>query len=323
MKVVDLIKTGRGVLFGTPDYWHQPLNANESIDKKLPGRYYLDMSTKADYPGELDEEGVPLLVIDGRSCHFPVTIAQYGLGNHDSYCVTGDSRHLRNFLHVADWLAKNHTILDSSCVWYSYFEKRLYSVKAPWPSALSQGQGISVLVRAYVRRREQRYLDTALKAAKLFEIPVGRGGIRTLVNGKHVFYEEFPSEVPSLVLNGFIFSLWGLYDLYLATREKVISQLYEEGLETLITILPRYDVLGWSRYDLYNSRMPCITSIFYHRLHLEQLKVMTLLTGSPIFKKYLAIWGRGARNYPVVVFSQAMKVLQKLAVRKLCPSVDH
>lgn len=323
MKAVDLIKTSRGALFGKPDYWHSQLKANESVDKKLPGRYYLDMSPKAVYPGKLDEDGVPLLLVDGRSHHFPVTIAQYGLGNHDTYCATGKSRHLNNFFEVADWLTRNHTILHSSCVWYSYFEKRLYSVKAPWPSALSQGQGISVLVRAYVRRGEQRYLDTALKAAKLFEIPVGRGGIRTLVNRKHVFYEEFPSEVPSLVLNGFIFSLWGLYDLYLITREKAISRLYEEGLETLIATLPRYDLLGWSRYDLYGSRTPGISSIFYHRLHVEQLKVMALLTGNRVFKKYLAVWSKGARNYPVVVLSQVMKVLQKLAVRKLYPSVDY
>jgi len=323
MKVVDLIRTYKGVLFGKPDYWHPQIKANKYVDKKLPGKYYLDMSCKADYPGKLDERGVPLLVLDNKNYHFPVTIAQYGLGNYDKYQITKENVCLKNFFDAANWFAKNHATINSSYVWYSYFEKRSYSVKAPWASALSQGQGISVLVRAYMKSMQQKYLNIASRAAKLFEIPVNRGGIRTLINKKNVFYEEFPSDTPSLVLNGFIFSLWGLYDLYLVTKEKVILQLYEEGLETLISILPQYNFFGWSRYDLYNFSIPNVTSIFYHRLHIEQLMVMDQLTGNQIFRKYLAIWSKGERNFSVIILSQIVKMLQKLTVRNLCPSVDY
>ena len=323
MKVIDLIRTYRGVLFGKPDYWHPALKANVRLGKKLPGNYYLDMSPKADYPGMLDESGVPVLVLNNKNYYFPVTVAQYGLGNYDRYQTTKENRCLNKFFEVANWFAKSHVTVDSSCVWYSYFENKLYSLKAPWASAMSQGQGISVLVRAFIISMEQKYLDVALGAAKLFQIPVRRGGIRTMVKGRYVFYEEFPSDRPSLVLNGFIFSLWGLYDLCLVTKEKIIMQLYREGLETLITILPEYDFLGWSRYDQYDFSLPNITSIFYHRLHIEQLKVMDQLTGNQVFRKYATIWSRGGRTFSTIALSQILKILHKISVRDRCPSVDN
>ncbi len=323
MRILDLIRAYKGVLFGKPDYWHIHLKANRCLAEKLPGEYYLDLSDKAEYPGELDENGVPLLLLDKQSYYFPVTIAQYGLGNYDRYQTTKENRCLKKFFEVANWFAKNHVTVDSSCVWYSYFENKLYSLKTPWASALSQGQGISVLVRAFIISTEQKYLDIALRAAKLFQIPVSRGGIRTLVNGRYVFYEEFPSDRPSLVLNGFIFSLWGLYDLYLVTKEKVIMQLYQEGLETLITILPQYDFFGWSRYDQYDFSLPNITSIFYHRLHIEQLKVMDQLTGNQVFRKYVTIWSKGGRTFSTIALSQILKILHKISVRDRCPSVDN
>jgi hypothetical protein len=321
VKVVDLIRTYKGVLFGKPDYWHPLFKANEYLDNKLQGKYYLDMSSKADYPGKLDENNVPLLVLDQKNYHSPVTIAQYALGNYDKYQATGDNRFLENFFCAANWFATNCMTINSSCVWYSYFENRLYSLKVPWASALSQGQGISVLARAYIISKQPRYLNIALRAAKLFEVPVNKGGVKTLIEKKHVFYEEYPSDEASLVLNGFIFSLWGLYDLYLVTKEKVILHLYEEGLKTLITILPKYDFFGWSRYDLYSFSIPNVTSIFYHRLHIEQLKVMYQLTGNQIFQKYLTIWSKGERNLSITILSQIVKMLQKLSVRKLCTSV--
>jgi heparosan-N-sulfate-glucuronate 5-epimerase len=323
MNIIDLIKTYRGVLLGRPDYWHPQFKVSRHIDKDTPGRYYLDMSCKAEYPGKLDDKGIPLVVLDNRSYYFPVTIAQYALGNYDKYLAQKQEVCLQRFSNAASWFAENYTPLNSSCVWYTNFEKKLYSVKAPWVSALSQGQGLSVLTRAYLLCGRTRYLDIALKAAKLFEIPVSQGGIRALFKGKSVFYEEFPSEKPSLVLNGFIFSLWGLYDLYLVTENDSVLQLYQEGVRTLIAMLPEYDFFGWSRYDLYSFRIPNFCSIFYHRLHIEQLKVMHQLSGNQIFRRYQEDWSRGARSFPVIMLSQITKMIHKLSVRELCPSVDQ
>lgn len=322
MKVVDLVRTYKRVLLGKPDYWHPRLKANKHVGQEFPGKYYLDMSCKAEYPGKLDENSVPLLVLDKKNYHSPVTIAQYGLGNYDKYHTTREGRFLDNFFDAANWFAANYKTINSSCVWYCYFENKLYSLKAPWASALSQGQGISVLARAYILSKQPRYLNIALGAAKLFEIPVSKGGTRTLVDKKHVFYEEYPSGKVSLVLNGFIFSLWGLYDLFLVSKEKAVWQLYEEGLKTLITILPKYDLCGWSRYDLYDFSIPNVASIFYHRLHIEQLKVMHQLTGERIFQKYITVWKKGERNFFIIIPSQIVKMLQKISVRNLCTSLD-
>ena len=60
----------------------------------------------------------------------------------------------------------------------------------------------------------------------------------------HCRYEEYPTTPPLFVLNGFIYSLFGLYDLaQLGEGEmKVTAQkLYDEGMKSLKVMLPLFD----------------------------------------------------------------------------------
>ena len=169
MKVKELVKAYTGVLLGKPDYWHPRFKVNEHLDKNVLGKYYLDMSSKADYPGKFDVNDVPLLLLNNQSYHLPVTIAQFGLGNYDKYQTTKEDKYLKSVFDAANWFVNNCSIIDSSCAWYNYYENRLYSIKAPWVSAISQGQGISVLVRAFRLSQKQQYLDIALTTSILLE----------------------------------------------------------------------------------------------------------------------------------------------------------
>ncbi len=65
------------------------------------------------------------------------------------------------------------------------------------------------------------------------------------------FYEEYTAEVPTLVLNGMIFSLCGLLDFARVFPENDLGKkLVSEGFSTLENILPDYDLGFWSRYNL-------------------------------------------------------------------------
>ena len=79
------------------------------------------------------------------------------------------------------------------------------------------------------------------------------------------------------------------------TDDDQARRLYDDGLETLIAWLPRYDMGYWSRYHIgHGPENPA--SLHYHRLHIEQLKVMHIITGNAVFEQYHALWTKYHRG---------------------------
>lgn len=78
---------------------------------------------------------------------------------------------------------------------------------------MGQGHAISVLARAYHSSYEPQYLKAGLQGLRPFHTPSETGGVLAKFFGKAVWYEEYPTQPSSFVLNGFIYSLIGLYDL--------------------------------------------------------------------------------------------------------------
>lgn len=79
---------------------------------------------------------------------------------------------------------------------------------------MGQGQAISLLSRAFYHSGgNELYLNAASAALKPFKVFSKNGGV--LSEFMHFpWYEEYPT-IPSIfILNGFMYSLIGLYDLY-------------------------------------------------------------------------------------------------------------
>ena len=92
---------------------------------------------------------------------------------------------------------------------------------------MCQGQAISVLVRAFLNSGDQKYLAAAEKAVGVFNVSSTEGGVRAVFMDKHVWYEEYPTNPPTFILNGFMYSLLGLYDLKTVKQGTGAKQLYE------------------------------------------------------------------------------------------------
>ena len=168
----------------------------------------------------------------------PIAIAQYGLGNYNLYRRTGEPRGVRKFFLIADWLC---------------FESRAESARplrlepplrlgiprharAPWYSALAQGQGISVLVRAHKESGDARYLDAAQRAFASFRQPIANGGVAFTDAAGDLWFEEYIVSPPTHILNGFIWAAWGVYDYFLATRDLSAQELFARAVRTFSTI---------------------------------------------------------------------------------------
>ena len=165
----------------------------------------------------------------------------------------------------------------------------------PWLSAMAQGEGASLLVRAHAATKDDRFADAAHRALGSLAVPIAEGGLRARL-GAGFFLEEYPTDPPSHVLNGGIFALWGYHDVALGLGDEVARREFERGVDTLAQNVGRWDTGSWSRYDLFPRRVDNVASSAYHLLHINQLLAMQLIAPSPElaaaaarFEGYLAL----------------------------------
>lgn len=275
-------------------FWHETPTENPNALADDLGEYYMLFAEKADYAGAYDSAGIPLLDYHGQIGlqHNPIAIAQYGLGNYNLFRRNADPEHREKFFRVANWLCA-HLELNASdlYVWNHHFNwEYRETLKAPWYSALAQGQGISVLVRAHKESGDARYLEAAKSALASFYKSLDEGGIAFTDEHGDLWFEEYLVTPPTHILNGFIWAAWGVYDYYLATKDAAAHDLFSRAVKTLVHNLSHYDLGFWSLYEQSGTRLPMVASPFYHQLHIVQLRVMHRLTCEPVFAQVADRW---------------------------------
>ncbi|MBN2227302.1 MAG: hypothetical protein JW763_08035 [candidate division Zixibacteria bacterium] len=264
-------------------YYHTLAKIAYHPDNAMP--YYLDQTRRADYPGPYDDNGLPLYVGKGKTTHLPVHIAFWALGHLQAYLNSNDISHRKCFLAAADWLVSSQ---NDHGIWPTPFPMKRFGLDSGFPSAMSQGLAISCLIRAFSMTEDRRFWDSAENALKPFHVEIRGGGVASYDDGR-TWFEEYPAYPFKHVFNGFIYALWGLYDLVRFADHAEARTLYDSGVQTLKVWLPRFDLGYWSRYHIPDCPKNPAT-IHYHRLHIDQLEIMHRLTDENIFREYRDRW---------------------------------
>ncbi|MFF2447139.1 D-glucuronyl C5-epimerase family protein [Neobacillus sp. NPDC058068] len=261
--------------------------------------YYNDLTEKVTKGDNLNEVKLPILELeDGSKVLFPIAIFQYGLGSYDLYLLENKQLYLNKFKLCVDW-AINNQQKDGS--WSNFF---FVHSNAPY-SAMAQGEGVSLLLRAYKEFNDEKYLFGAKKAIDFLLTPLDLGGTTKYFNGE-VFLQEYTNE--PTVLNGWIFAIFGLFDYFKVSEDKRIKELLDKTLESLEAHLSEFDNGYWSMYDLGGR----ITSPFYHKLHIAQLEVLYDIFRNELFKEYSERWHKYQNNWFKRKHAFIVKVCQKL-----------
>lgn len=206
--------------------------------------------------------------------------------------------HYEQFLTAADWFVGNQ---DENGAWSIPVTRRLAAgriqLRPGWYSAMSQGQAISVLVRAFIATGSSKYIDAAVRATGVFHVPSRRGGVRAEFLGRYPWYEEYPTNPGTFVLNGFIYALVGLYDLkrYADEPERsVVDALHSAGLDSLKSMIAMFDTGSGTLYDLRhvssNDLAPNRARWDYHSTHISQLLLLNVTDYDPIFDATVRRW---------------------------------
>lgn len=233
--------------------------------------YYIDMRVKASAPGEPNPE---------RQLH--VAAIQWGLGCYERYLAGEGEVWLASARACADDLLRRQHADGPQAGGFQHMHpmKHTFPLRPPWISAMAQGEGASLLVRVFQETGDERYAEAAQSALLPLGVDAVDGGARAVLDGR-TFPEEYPTLPPSFVLNGGIFAMWGIHDVGVALDDASMYAAFQEGVNTLVENLHRWDLGYWSRYDLYPHPIANAASSFYHDLHINQLRAMHRIAPRP------------------------------------------
>ena len=114
----------------------------------------------------------------------------------------------------------------------------------PYPhdfySALTQAHYLNVFGRLLELRPTPRLHDVLSRVFRSMLIPVHEGGVLSDIDGI-VSFEEYPSAMPSYVLNGWLTVLNELFEYGVVGRNDEAIELAETSARSLAALLERYD----------------------------------------------------------------------------------
>jgi heparosan-N-sulfate-glucuronate 5-epimerase len=286
----------RRLALGFPVTWSHRRGYSLSAVKR-PGEapYFVEWDPGRGVYGEdwtdapFDVDGV-LLSAPDRSYH-PIRIAQFALHRFAIWYATGDARARKDFLAQALWLRDNQQ-KDTSVGTYRFaFPWKKYGANLGWCSAMAQGEAISVLLRAESIEPQKGYREAAQRASLPFYQDIEHGGV-VWKNGSEVFFEEIANAHAPHVLNGCIFALWGVWELWKRGADPKLEPIIAACVETLGRWLTLFDTGWWTRYSLMRSGddQPHIATLKYHQFHIAQMRVLSAMFDEPAFQSAAARW---------------------------------
>jgi hypothetical protein len=257
------------------DYFHLPQKLGMFVTD--PRCYYNDLRNRTEWNGEYSE-GVPLLYVPNlkKSVEFPVMILQFGLGNLDRYFLEKKDDYLIKVVDVTKWIISN---INENGYFNNYLseldpQNKYFSNN----SSMTQGEALSFLIRVVKYQLLPSEYFEILKTTieRIFcnmILPVSNEG--TMLNkGNKRYFLEFCTSDENVVLNGWIFSIFGLYDYWEYAKSDLSKKILDETVETLINTIEIFIMKnGWTYYDM-NGR---IASPHYHLLHCSLISAMRLI----------------------------------------------
>jgi putative cell wall-binding protein len=241
----------------------------------------------ADASLALDPTGLRIYISrhDVQRADHAVVYAQYGISALIEYERTGERLWLDRAARHAEQLIAMRVVRGDAW-WFPYWWPWTYDgrrMNPPWWSAMAQGQALSLFVRLAQETGELRWDVAADRTWLSFtQSRAATGPWAPLVIDDHLYLEEFAgNQPPLLVLNGQIFSLFGLYDYWRHTGDTEVRRYLDGATTTVVDMMPKVRVPGDVSYycvqEVFCQR-PRWQDMKYHQIHSWQLDTLARIT---------------------------------------------
>lgn len=266
-----------------------------------------------------DNQGIPLENYRkfGKQYNW-CKIASYALYHFNKYNSSGKKRDKELFLNIANFLRRSAILADNKALWLYAFP--WHGLKPNWPSAIAQGEIISIFVRAFLLTNDQTYLNLAYGSYEVLKTDIKKGGVLNYYeNDNGIVLEEFPqSRINELshILNGFIFGIIGVYELFYATQDRNINFFFERCITSLRNHIDNYLVENsrWSLYAYPYQNKNYVTPA-YQSLHIALVQALYQITGDDKFQTIVKIWNQSYHQRPLRLRALLKKIVYRLNYR--------
>jgi hypothetical protein len=249
----------------------------------------IDIEGSNTYREPLDSDSIELWQYRGGEYYHPTYLSRRCQEFIATYYYAKNEKYLQRAEHYAQKIMSECVYHDSVPYTVCHF---LYAPHAdsestftpPWPSGMSQGELMMVVMRLYELTGKQEYIDFG---HKLF-----RGYTRLKRNhdwwiaridtANYYWIEEYPhSDKPGCTLNGFIYALYGIYDYFRITDSPDARRVLDMSLTTIKHYMPDFRQEGSASYYCLGHKMQANEA--YHVLHLQMMIILYNLTGDSFF----------------------------------------
>jgi hypothetical protein len=161
-------------------------------------------------------------------------------------------------------------------------DAKTFNIKAPWYSGITQGIVTSFLIRCHLLFPDLDF-DKKLKSLIDFMLDEShpQSMIATSKEGRK-WIDEYPTQPPSLVLNGFIFSIIAILEYAETMQDEKYRNIGLEFLNNMVVSLHRYVYPVGVKHNLNQYKFG---NINYQALHCFQFFHLYKISKNPIFYK--------------------------------------
>lgn len=200
--------------------------------------------------------------------------AYYGLVCYNEFIRTQDKAVLHSIDQHAAFVSKYVKTDGSITIWQDY---PLFGQKAPWTNGITQGIVASFLLRAHLLFPENGF---DIQVQKILDFMLKDTTSHVLSRDNKPWLEEYPMNPPSMVLNGFMFSIIALLEYGHYARNDYFIEQASIFLDSMVTSLHRYLYPVGIKHNVYQLKFG---NINYQALHTYQFYHLYKLTSHPMF----------------------------------------
>jgi hypothetical protein len=250
-----------------------------------------------------DPNGVKRWQYGDRWVYHPLVIVRYGVNLLNGYRLRQNPAYLDRARVNADFLI-NTAVSRQGALYFPYrFNYRLFGnpadpMRAPWYSAMMQGEALTLFVRLHAATGEQRWREAADSTFLTFlQRPQTKRPWTTFVAAhggrRYLWFEEYAKFPTTRVLNGHLYALFGIYEYLSAMGNPAAVTVFDGGATTVRHQVRRFRARGEISY--YSLRVHAQYAS-YHCIHVWQLKLLTRMTGDSWFAREARRFASDARS---------------------------
>lgn len=167
---------------------------------------------------------------------------------------------------------------------YKYAEAfPTFNLEADYIAGITQGLACSYYARIFQLTKDEKYKNAAISVFEPMTHSMENGGLLISTPLGMEWVEEFPSKPHSYVMNGFIFSIIGAYDLFQITNDPTHEFIYNTWLKSFTTHLIDYQ---YKDYVLHNKYQTKLGNIEYQGLNVGQFLHLAMISQSLLFYQF-------------------------------------